>query len=77
MLGCLNDHATDVVFGAYLISQGKSLQGANKKFEVAIRTRGHSEDSLLDGTTGSSVAGGAFVAGGASASAGGGVLLVL
>jgi len=71
MLGCLNDHATDVVFGAYLISKGKSLQGAKRKFEVDIGTRQHSEDSLLDGTTGSSVAGGASAsAGGASASTG-------
>ena len=61
MTGYLNDTATDIVYGAYLKSQEKSLQGEKRKLEVdiGISTRGESDDSLLDGTAGSSVAGGA------------------
>ena len=71
MLGYLNNNATDVVYGAYLIAQEKSLQGEKRKFdvEIGITATGESDDSLLDGTVGSSVAGGASAsAGGASVS---------
>ena len=54
-----------------LIAQEKSLQGEKRKFEVeiGITATGESDDSLLDGTVGSSVAGGASAsAGGASVS---------